>query len=184
MTPADKPEFLRVMNGMGAVFSSPLTPEALDVWWRSFGTWSFAQFSEAASAAVTRCKFMPRPADLHEIKRAALPSGGEAWEIAGRGIDERADRALSIATQGRYFGHIPYDEHPWIQKRFLEVYEDLADVYHSRSIAPQLAAPEWMGATNRLEAPSQRLLGEPKQEPVSGEQARQNIARLRQLLDS
>lgn len=168
----DKPEFLRVMNGLASVFGGQLTPEALDVWWRAFGGWSLHDFTQAASAAVTRCKFMPRPADLFDVKRAALPSPGEAWEIAGKGIDALADKALNIATQGRYFGHIPYDEHPWIQKRFLEVYEQLADVEDARASAPQLAAPAW-------------LHREPdKQIGVSPEQARQNLVRLKQLMDS
>jgi len=182
----DRPEFLRIMNGLASVFGGQITPEALDVWWGAFGGWSVDQFKHAAGAAVTRCKFMPRPADLFDVRRAARPTAGEAWEIAGKGRDAIADKAFSIATQGRYFGHIPYDEHPWIQKRFIEVYEQLAEVEDARDAAPQLAAPEWMTATpaqltvRNADGTTVNQYGE----RVSPEKARQNLARLQQLMDS
>jgi hypothetical protein len=149
MIPEDRPEFLRVMNGLATVYSSPLTPEALDVWWSAFSSWTLEQFKAAASACVTHCTFMPRPSDFFGVKRAARLTAGEAWEVAGNKSDALADRALHIATQGRYFGHIPYDEHPWIQKRFLEIYEQLADVADMREAAPQLTGPgkDWLDAT-------------------------------------
>jgi hypothetical protein len=141
MTPADRPEFLRVMNGLAAVFGSQLTPEALDLWWGAFADWTLVDFKQAAGATVTRCKFMPRPADLFEVKRASVLTGGEAWSVAGKSTDARADKALHIATQGRYIGHIPLDELPWVQKRFLEIYEQLADVDEARKVAGHLVGP-------------------------------------------
>jgi hypothetical protein len=188
VTPSDKPEFLQIMNGLASVFGGQLTPEALDVWWGAFAGWSLHEFRGAAGSAVTRCKFMPRPADLFDVRRASRPTPGEAWEIAGNGRDALADKAFNIATQGRYFGHIPYDEHQWIQKRFLEVYEQLAEVEDARASAPQLAAPEWMTAqpaqltfTNADGATVDQY---GKRAGVSPEKARQNLTRLRQLLDS
>lgn len=186
MKPDDKPEFLRIMNGLAAVFGGQITPEALDVWWGAFGGWSLHEFTHAAGAAVTRCKFMPRPADLFDVKRAARPTPGEAWDIAGQGRDELADKAFSIATQGRYVGHIPYDEHPWIQKRFLQLYAQLAEVEDARAAAPQLAAPDWMRAK-----PAQLTFRNADgvtvdqygvRVGVSAEKATQNQARLRKLL--
>ena len=189
MRTEDRAEFLRIMNGIAAVYGSTLTPEALEVWWRSFGGWSIEDFRNGCGAVVTRCKFMPRPADLFDLKRASRPTAGEAWEIAGCGKDALADRALAIATQGRYFGHIQFDEHQWIQKRFLEVYEQLADVEAAREAAPQLAAPEWEKPTNRVPKITYRnadgktvnAYGEPA---VTHEEARENLARLKHLMDS
>ena len=186
MKPDDKPDFLRIMNGMAAVFGGQLTPEALDVWWSAFGGWSLMDFTHAAGAAVTRCKFMPRPADLFDVKRASRPTPGEAWEIAGSGKDALADKAMNIATQGRYFGHIQYDEHPWIQKRFLEVYEQLADVEDSRAAAPQLAAPSWMQAEPaRLTfRNADGVTVDQHGTRVSEEKSRKNLAGLRLLIGS
>jgi hypothetical protein len=113
MKEQDRTEFVRIMNGTAVVYGSSLTPEALGIWWNAFHEWTLDQFREGMSAAVTRTAFMPRPADVFDIRRAARPTAGEAWEIAGQGRDELADRALSIATQGRYFGHIDFEEHPW-----------------------------------------------------------------------
>jgi phosphoglycolate phosphatase-like HAD superfamily hydrolase len=143
MKEQDRTEFVRIMNGTAVVYGSSLTPEALGIWWNAFHEWTLDQFREGMSAAVTRTAFMPRPADVFDIRRAARPTAGEAWEIAGQGRDELADRALSIATQGRYFGHIDFEEHQWIQKRFLQVYDDLLDVEQSREVARQLAGPSW-----------------------------------------
>ena len=186
MNTADKPEFLRIMNGLAAVFGSTLTPEALEVWWGAFTPWSLADFKQAAGAAVTKCTFMPRPADLFNVRRAARPTPGEAWEIAGNGVDALADKALGIATQGRYFGHIQFDEHPWIQKRFLEVYEQLADVEDSRNAAPQLAAPDWMNTEPRQLAfrNADGALVNQDGKPVSAEKAQRNLGQLRRLLSS
>lgn len=186
MKPDDKADFLRIMNGMAAVFGGQITPEALDVWWSAFAGWSVHEFTHAASAAVTRCKFMPRPADLYEVRKASRPTPGEAWEIAGQGKDVLADKAFSIATQGRYFGHIQYDEHPWIQKRFLELYAQLVEVDDARSSAPQLAAPSWMqGEPARLSfRNADGVEVDQHGERISGDQARQNLQRLKHLIGS
>jgi hypothetical protein len=136
---ADFARFHAVMTGMAKVYERELDGPLLDAYWLCLRDWSLADFEAAAAHLMRSARFMPRPADFNDLRKAAGKTlAAEAWFTAGTSADPVANRAMHIATQGRYVGHIPLDELPWVQKRFLQVYDEMQDVGEARAALPHL----------------------------------------------
>jgi hypothetical protein len=149
MQQADFTRFRAVMAGMAEVYQRDLSGPLLDAYWLALAPWSLAEFEAASARLMATAKFMPRPADFHELRKAGRPTAGEAWQIAcGTTDDPLIVRARHIATQGRYLGHIDLDELKWVQRRFCEVYDELQDVTETRQALPHL-----VGMPPLLDAP-------------------------------
>jgi hypothetical protein len=139
------------MAGMAKVYEREPDQPLLDAYWLTLGDWSLAEFEASAAQLMRTSKFMPRPADFVELRRQARgKTAAEAWFTSGESADPRARRAMRIAAQGRYVGHIPTDELPWVQKRFLEVYDELQDVEESRDALA--AGPDWLQLQSKAAA--------------------------------
>lgn len=136
----DFTRFRAVMGGMAELYQRDLSAPLLDAYWLALAPWSLGEFEAAAARLMSTSKFMPRPADFHELRQAGRPTAAEAWQIAcGTTNDPLIQRARHIATQGRYLGHIELDELKWVQRRFCEVYDELRDVIETRQALPHLA---------------------------------------------
>lgn len=141
----DRTKFVEIILGFAELKGKELSTAAIELFWRAMQDWSIEEFQHAANALVKTCEFMPTPKDFYDLRKKMRPSAAEAWEQ--RDKDPLARRALAIATQGRYVGHIDLDELKWVQKRFLEVYDELRDVADARQEAPMLA-PSGLGQLN------------------------------------
>lgn len=150
MQPADSPRFKAVMAGLAKVYEREPDQPLLDAYWLALGDWSLAEFEAAAAQLMRTSKFMPRPADFAELRRQSRrQTAAEAWFTSGESPDPRARRAMRIAAQGRYVGHIPTDELPFVQRRFLEVYDELQEVEETRAA---LGGPDWLQLQSRAAA--------------------------------
>lgn len=140
MQQADFARFRAVMAGMAEVYQRDLSGPLLDAYWLALGAWSLGEFEGACSQLLRTSRFMPRPADFHEMRKSATcRTADEAWQIAcGKTEDPLIIRARQIATQGRYLGHIDLDELKWVQRKFCEVYDELQDVAETRQALPRL----------------------------------------------
>lgn len=133
----DFSRFRAVMAGMAELYQRELSNTLLDVYWLSLRDWSLAEFEGAAAKLMQSSTFMPRPADFTELRKQARErTAADAWFTKGTSDDPRANKAMQIATQGRYVGHIPLDELTWVQKRFVEIYDELADADEARAALP------------------------------------------------
>lgn len=134
MQQADFERFRAVMAGMAKVYEREIDGLLLDAYWLALRDWSLDDFQAAAARLMQTSEFMPRPAAFNELRKTATKElAAEAWFTSGKSDNPRANRAMHIATQGRYVGHIPLDELQWVQKRFIEVYEELSDVEETRA---------------------------------------------------
>lgn len=150
MQPTDSPRFKSVMAGLAKVYEREPDQPLLDAYWLALSDWSLAEFEAAAAQLMRVSKFMPRPADFTEMRsRSRRRTAAEAWFTSGESADPRARRAMRIATQGRYIGHIPTTELPFVQRRFMEVYDEMRDVDESRAA---LAGPDWLQLQSRAAA--------------------------------
>lgn len=131
MLQTDFQRFRAVMTGMAKLYEREIDAALLDAYWISLREWPLEEFERAAGELMRTSEFMPRPAAFHALRKAQRPCAAEAWGLPA-GIDPIADRALLIATQGRYIGHIALDELTWVQKRFMEVYDELTEVLETR----------------------------------------------------
>ena len=142
MQSGDFARFRAVMAGMAELYQRELSNTLLDVYWLTLKDWGLDEFERAAGSLMATGTFMPRPADFTALRKKAQEStAAEAWFTKGVSQDKRANHAMRIATQGRYVGHVPLDELPWVQKRFMEAYAELADVAEAREALP---GPDWL----------------------------------------
>lgn len=151
MHESDANRFRDVIRGLGKVFGSEADAVLLDAYWLALRDWPFEEFERAAKQLLLTSKFMPRPADFHELRKAALPTAGEAWakvlqhlkggyrfgagltpEIEGTGLTPQIDRVVASIGGYRALAMMDIDQLPWMERRFAEHYRELADVSERR----------------------------------------------------
>jgi hypothetical protein len=140
MQAQDRRAFLEVVLGFAELKGKTLSGPALELYWNAMQDWTLDEFKQAANALLKSSEFMPTPKDFYDLRRKMRPTAAEAWSLFP--TDPRAKRALAIAAQGRNPGHIPLDELKWVQKRFMEVYDELTDVDDARESVPLLAVTD------------------------------------------
>lgn len=163
--------FRSVMNGMAKLYGGELDAPTLDAYWLALRGWALADFEAGAAQLMRTSKFMPRPADFEELRRAGLPTAGEAWAEArtcwrrgGSGTgDALTDRVVQMLGGYRAMGMMSSDQMPFLERRFAEHYESLRDAEEIRDAVPQITAQGPL----RLNGPTsaRRLLGRPDEQP-------------------
>lgn len=165
MQSADFPRFKTLMTGMGRMFNASPDSTVLDVYWISLRDWTLADFEGAVGHLLQTAKFMPRPADFHDLRKAGNPTAGEAWTRARQAIrnanwsdieatgfscgDPLTNQAVHAIGGYRVIGMCESDKLHFLERRFAEHYEAMGDAQAVREAVPQIA-------TNR---PRQRLSG-------------------------
>lgn len=148
MNATDKQNFVAVLVGLSAIKPGKgLTPEAIEVWWMAMRDWDLADFRDAAALLTKTCQFMPSPYDFEQIRKAGELTAGEAWELALSGAllepGSRTERAARICGGQTHIRHADIERDlPHIQRRFMEIYDELIDVDSARQ-----ALPNWIDGT-------------------------------------
>lgn len=152
MERADYRPFCEVVLGFAELKGKQLSAPALELYWRALQHWSLADFRLAAEQLVRTSEFMPTPKDFEDLRKAGDETAAEAWDAVffKRGaVTPRARRAAELAAGGRYLGHLDLErEVPHVQRRFMEIYRELADVEQTRGAVPQIAAKRTNGLTH------------------------------------
>ena len=149
MQQTDFQRFHAVMHGMSKVYERELDNLLLDAYWLALRDWSLEEFQAAAGQLMRTSKFMPRPADFNELRKAARPTVGEAWAKvlqhlkggyrAGDGVDPLTDKAVRAMGGYRALAMMPADQLSWQEKRFAQHYGDMSEAVETRAALPQLA---------------------------------------------
>jgi hypothetical protein len=158
--------FRDVLRGMGRIYGQEPDAVTLDAYWIALRTWSLEDFEAAAARLMETAKFMPRPADFTELRKAGESGSGEAWaevlQIARSGdyrngvthANPRVHAAVlaiggydTVGMSNTEFTHL-------LEKRFAEHYQDIGEREDIREALPQIAG----SPRARLGGP-QRLLG-------------------------
>lgn len=149
MLPSDSKRFVDLMRGMGRIFSNELDNLVLDVYWITLRSWTLAEFEAAVGHLMATAKFMPRPGDFAQLRKAGQLTADEAWRLAlsrckewrtPREPQDSVDHA--VAAIGGYRGIALADIEtalPHVQRRFLEAYEKIAAASEVRSALPTIA---------------------------------------------
>lgn len=144
----DRPEFVRVLNGLAAIKRVDLTTEAYELWWRAMKNWPIDDFKDAASYLLNNCQFMPSPHDFEQLRKKGETSAHEAWSMALRhaaggwrhGLlgDVLIDRV--VATLGGYsvIALTHKEKLGFLEHRFLDAYNDFSDTTVVREALPDL----------------------------------------------
>lgn len=92
MFESDKSHFVKSLRScLGVYGAEVLSGEALIVWFDQMKKYSLEIVEAALSKHLEKCKFAPKPADLHEIIADYIfrqPSSDEAWSIVINALDE------------------------------------------------------------------------------------------------
>ena len=163
MTNTDRESFLEVIIGFAELKGKALSVVALELYWNAMRHWPLEAFRAAAEQLLRTCEFMPTPKDFQDLLRAGEQTAGEAWDAVylRRGtVTERARRAAEIASSGRALGMLDIErEVPHVQRRFIEIYNELTDVEQTRAALPNLetiTARIRTDGLKRLSAPKER----------------------------
>jgi hypothetical protein len=153
MLDRDKPEFVRILNGLAAIKpGAKLTPEALDVWWLALQDWPIDQFKAAAGHIARNVEFFPSPYHFEQLRRAEEPTAGEAfaaaiahaasgaWRHGGTGRPE-VDRAVRAIGGWHVIAMGDEDKLHFLERRFTEHFDAIQDSERVRDELPMLAGP-------------------------------------------
>lgn len=153
MRDADKPEFLRILNGLAAVKpGAKLTPEALDMWWMSLADWTIAEFKAAAAHLAKTSEFFPNPYHFNQLRKAGQPTSGEAFERARQIVrrlfpreyashqsgDARLDAAVRACGGYEALAMCTSENIGFFERRFAEHFESISDAEAVREVLPDL----------------------------------------------
>jgi hypothetical protein len=149
MQQTDFQSFKALMNGMAKLYERELDGPVLDAYWLALRNWELADFQAASGQLMRTSKFMPRPADFEELRRAARPTAGEAWALAraswrageGTSGDDLIDRVVQMLGGFGAIGHMQSDQMPFLERRFAEHYAALQEAEEIRAAVPQIASP-------------------------------------------
>ena len=158
MTLDDKPEFVRILNGMAAVKpGGNLTKEGYEMWWASMRDWSIDDFRNAAGHLLKTVEFMPNPYHFNQLKKLQRPSKHEAWAAAMRAClgwrtgassgDAKIDAAVATIGGYRTLALCDTDKLGFCERRFLDTYEDFVESDDMRAALPHITERE----TKRIE---------------------------------
>ena len=152
VTEGDK--FRNILRGMGRMYSAEPDNLVLDAYWIALCDWEFQDFQAAAQRLMKTSKFMPRPSDFEDLRKAGRMTSGEAFAKAiGWARDgsykhpAKTPEAILIdrvvAALGGWSaitGSDPEYVH-FLEKRFSEHFDTIVDVTEIREALPQIAAP-------------------------------------------
>ncbi len=148
MDSGDQEEFVRVLNGLAAIKRVDLTKEAYELWWQSMKSWPIDDFKEAASYLLKNCQFMPSPFDFEQLRNKGEPSAHEAWATAmahadgawRQGVlgDAMTDQVVTMLGGYRLLALTNSDKLGFLERRFLDAYNDLLDTGGVRKALPDL----------------------------------------------
>lgn len=143
------PRFQAVLTGMAELYQRELSAPLLDAYWIALGDWELEDFECAAGQLMRTSKFMPRPADFHELRKAGLPTGGEIFarvlDLARDGGDERCIDDPVMLRAVRAIGGMEAvrmsdrDVVHFLERRFMEHFESIQDAQEIRDSVPQIA---------------------------------------------
>lgn len=149
MKPEDREKFAQIVLGFACLKGRNLTAPAIELFWNSMQHWSIEAFQQAANHLVRSCEFMPMPKDFEDLRKAGLPTAGEAWSKAlniARTIwnaqscgDPMIDRAVRAIGGYNAIAMSDVDKTQFLERRFCEHFETAQDAQNIREELPQIA---------------------------------------------
>ena len=156
MTADDFSRFRSVLAGMSKLYERDLDAPLLDAYWLALRDWPLAEFEQAAGHLMRTARFMPRPADFTDLRKAARMTSSEAFAVAlqhGRGAWRAGPAVPEVerAVQGiggwLVIAHATTDNLRFLERRFADAYAELETREETRDALPQIAGPAstWRG---------------------------------------
>ncbi len=110
--------------------------------------WSIDAFKDAAGYLLMNCKFMPTPYDFEQLRKKGEVSAREAWAMALHHADGAwrqgvlgnalTDRVIAMLGGYSVIALTHKDKLGFLERRFLDAYNDLLDTSVVREALPDL----------------------------------------------
>lgn len=147
MKTEDADQFRSWLRGMGRLYGAEPDAVILDAYWIALKDWTLADFGAACQHLMRTAKFMPRPSEFNDIRKASRMTAGEAWSAAleyARGNAPRPTDPLIWAAVHSIGGFNAIrmsntDATPFLERRFAEHYESIQDAEAVRASLPEIA---------------------------------------------
>lgn len=154
MQPIDGDRFRNIIRGMGRMYGAEPDGLVLDAYWIALSDWNLEDFQSAAQRLMKTSKFMPRPSDWEELRRAGRMTSGEAFAKAIAWAKTGAYKHPAITPDAVMIDRVVHamggwsrvtthdaENLQWLEKSFAEHYETIQDVTDTREALPQIAGP-------------------------------------------
>ena len=161
MQATDAKRFRDLLRGMGRMFGQEPDGLVLDAYWLALRDWDYADFESAAAHLMAHAKFMPRPGEFNQLRKAALPTAGESWasvlDYVRRGfhrwigggvsvndsvkpeLDPVTTRAVQAMGGFQTIAMCDEEKLHFLERRFCEHFESIQDAQQVREALPNLA---------------------------------------------
>ncbi len=148
MDNSDRPEFVRLLTALATIKRVDLTKDVYELWWQSMKNWSIDDFRDAAGYLLKNCQFMATPYDFEQLRKKGKVSAHEAWSMAlhhadgawRQGVlgDALTDRVIAMLGGYSVIAFTNQDKLGFLERRFLDAYNDLLDSGGVREALPDL----------------------------------------------
>lgn len=164
--------FNAVMNGMAKLYEREIDQPLLDAYWLALRDWPLEQFEQAAGHLMAHNKFMPRPAEFNELRKASKQTAGEAWakvlQFARTGYTHWTDGGVTrtkaeppddpaiqraVAAIGGYHAIAMSEtsKTPFLERRFCENYDAMETAEEVRTALPSVGTFGLAALNKRLD---------------------------------
>ncbi len=151
--------FRNILGALARVYDRPIDAPLLDAYWLALRDWSIDDLEHAAAYLMRRSKFMPRPADFTELRRAGAMTAGEAWQAAlvhARGAWRAGpsvppvERAVAALGGWPAIARATEDSLPFLERRFASHFDEIESRESVREALPALTAESGTFRTRAL----------------------------------
>ena len=161
----NKKLFMEYMTGLSVLHDKDITPVITEIYWKALEPFTDAQCKAAFDTAIVKNKFFPKPAEL--LENMEPPNKFMAQQQAGYLINAISNQehrnpkdwkndpttVQLLATRfniQRLKDVATEDEVKWIEKNFIEAYENSADYVQQDSKAKIEATKEVLKLTENI----------------------------------
>jgi hypothetical protein len=152
----DFTRFRAVLAGLSKVYERELDGPLLDAYWLALRDWPLAEFEQAAGHLLAHSRFMPRPTDFTDLRKAGRMTAGEAWAAAlqhARGAWRAGPAVPEVERAVQAIGGWPViagayaDSLQFLERRFVDAFRELEQRVEIREQLPAIAGPSstWRG---------------------------------------
>ena len=152
MQSTDFERFHTLLLGMGELYGKDISRPLLDAYWVALRDWELPDFETACGHLMAHATFMPRPAEFTALRKAGRATPGEAWLEARRYVrwglhgftldpacPPLIAKCVHVIGGPNVIGMCDEDKLTFLEKRFVEYFENMQESDDTREAVPQIA---------------------------------------------
>jgi hypothetical protein len=152
MQVTDGEKFRNIIRGMSRMYGTEPDGLVLDAYWIALNDWAFEDFQSAAQLLMKTRKFMPRPSEFEDLRKAGRETAGEVfaglrqwlrYSPSGYTLKPETPRSIASAFSAmggaQAYAMCDAAKLPFLERRFCDHYEEISGADDTREVVPQIA---------------------------------------------